>query len=214
MDPLWIVLIIVLVVGSYVLIRRRVGKVREVLEFLALERGGQVRGTFGSYPQLTFQHDGVTLLVSAMPGTSGTAGGRHTSPQTFAQLQLPSAPEALFFRIRSRSIQTAGERLFGLEDVRIGDAAFDDRFVIETRDVDRLRELLSPDLRRRIAELDGRRGVHVSLERVKGFDGTGWSTEPRLDVTIDEVSTQRQDYADLIDTALLLLERIRTAAKP
>lgn len=202
--------ILVLVFACYLIVRRDARKVGKVLERLALERDGRVRSPFGSYPQLTFPNAGVDLLVSAMPGSSGAVTGNNSSPQTFAQLHLRSVPDALFFRVRSKSTQTAGERLFGLRDEKLGDAGFDDRFVVEAQDVDRLRELLSPEVRKRIIDLDRGRGVRVALERVKLFNG---NERPRLDVAIDQISTERQDYVDLIETALSLQERIDEATK-
>jgi hypothetical protein len=208
MQAFWIGLI-VLVPVCYVILQRDVRKVRKILDILAIEHDGQVRNVFGSYPQLRFQHDGNTLLVSAMPGSSAT--GSRTPQHTFAQFYLPAVPESLYFRIRSRSTQTAGEQLFGLKDKQIGDAGLDDRFVIETEDEDRLRELLSPETRERILRLSEDRGIHVSLGKVKHFNGKDWVEEPRLNVSINRVSTSRQDYVDLIDTALDFLARINKA---
>jgi len=205
--------IIALVIAGYVVVRRDVRKVRKILDFLAAERNGQVRNVFGSYPQLRFQDEGVTMLVSAISGSSGATTGRHSSPHTFAQCYLPSVPESLFFRIRSKSTQTAGEKLFGLKDKTLGDAELDDRFVIETQDEGRLGELLTGDIRERIVRLDREGGVNVSLEKIKYFNGTAWVEEPRLNVSIDKISTKRKDYVELTDTALLLKGRIQEFIK-
>jgi hypothetical protein len=205
--------LIALVIAGYVVVQRDVRKVRKILEFLAAERDGKIRNVFGSYPQLRFPHDGVTMLVSAMSGSSGGTTGSHSSPHTFAQCYLSSVPEALFFRIRSKSTQTAGERLFGLKDKQLGDTAFDERFVIETQDTARLNELLTQDLRRRIVDLEAERGVQVSLQKVKYFNGKAWVEEPRLNVAIDMISTERQDYAALIDAVLSLYDRIKEITK-
>jgi len=212
MQAFWIG-IIVLIFAGYVILQRQARKVRRILEILAIEHDGQVRSVFGSYPQLTFQHDGVKLLVSAMTGSSGAVTGSHSSPKTFAQCYLSSVPEALFFRIRSKSTQTAGEKLFGLKDKQLGDAMFDERFVIETQDTARLNKLLTPHLRRRIIDLAAGCGVRVSLEKIKYFNGKAWVEEPRLDVSINKSSTERQDYTALIDALLSLHDQIRDSMK-
>lgn len=211
MNAFWIG-VIALVVAGYAFVRRDVRKVRRILAFLAAEQNGQVRNVFGSYPQLRFQRNGMTILVSAMPGSSGAVSGSHSSPHTFAQFYSASVPEALYFRIRSKSIQTAGEKLFGLKDRQIGDAGLDDRFVIETQDTARLNSLLTPDIRRQIVDLAAEHAVHVSLEKVKYFNGKTWVEEPRLSVAIDGVSTRQQDYSALVDAALSFQNRIKELA--
>jgi hypothetical protein len=208
MSIFWITLIIIILAVGYVICKKEKRKIDEILKMLALERNGKIKKVFGTYSQLNFEYNNVNVIVSAMSGGGGS-GRSYRPPQTFAQFNFFSSPDKFFFRIRGKSTQTVIEKIFGFVEIQIGEPILDQQFFIQGRDQNFLRNLLNPNIQSKIIELNKGQGMEASFQKVKYFDGREWVEKPRFDVTIYKVSTEHQDYVDLIDTAILFCDQMR-----
>lgn len=213
MHIFWIVLIIIIAV-SYI-IRQKTKKIDVILRTLALGRNGKIKSVFGAYPQLTFQYKDIDILVSAMSGGTGGArsAGENRPPQTFAQFYSVFSPDNFFFRIRGKSTQTVIEKVLGFKDIQIGEPLVDNQFFIQGKDDNFARELLTQDIQRKIIDLNKGRGIEISFQEVKFFNGKEWVEKPRFDITIHKVSTEYQDYTNLIETAISFYEQMKKLIK-
>jgi hypothetical protein len=79
-------------------------------------------------------------------------------------------PTGFRFRVYRTSIFTGLGKLFGMQDLEIGDPPFDDGFVVQATEESRVRELLrSPRLRDLITQ---QKDIQLSVKDDEGFFGT------------------------------------------
>jgi hypothetical protein len=122
----------------------------------------------------------VTLHVDIHPDTVGEEGGPVTS------FTAPLPDETTFrFRIIKQKIKHDIGKLFGVQDVIVGHREFDDKFLIQTNDEAKVKELLSkPEvsealLKQEVIDFEIREhkiGAHK--ETVLGLEIEGGITEP------------------------------------
>lgn len=214
--PLYVIILIVAVVLiiGWQLHQRDRRRVHECLRKQAARLNGKVRpATLFTYPQLYFRYQDVEVLVSAMPGSSGH--GRARPPTAFAQFYFEIYPEYVF-RIRNKSVQTMIEKMLGLRDLQTGNSRFDDQFVVQSNNEDFIRHLLTSEIQNKLLEFNPAHGLDISFQKTTLYrDGrlVLGVERPRLDVTIEKIATDDQDYYRLIDTATMLYDRLWTFAE-
>jgi hypothetical protein len=122
----------------------------------------------------------VTLDIDIHPDR----GEEDEKPLTSFSVQLPD--ETSFrFKIQKQGLKHEIAKLFGMQDVVIGDREFDKKFLIQTNDVDKVKEVLSDDrvhselLKHPVVDFKIReRKIGANKEIVLGLDLEGGITEP------------------------------------
>ena len=118
-------------------------------------------GLFPQVPTASGQYAGRALRFYRF--TTGSGKQR----QTWQALGLACAnPHELTFRLEGQNMLTAIGVLLGMQDVQVGDPAFDRRFVVKTNAPDFLRAALLPEIRAALLQGWPSRagGPHVKLE--------------------------------------------------
>ena len=123
------------------------------------------------------QRPPVLGFLPALPTVDGERGGRAVrfftyttgsgkSRQTWQACGVRCEnPQGLTFQLGTQNALSRLGTLLGMQDVQVGDAAFDQRFVVKTSDPEFLRAALLPEVRTSLLECWGSRatGAHVKL---------------------------------------------------
>jgi hypothetical protein len=123
------------------------------------------------------QRPAVLGVFPAMPTVDGMRGGRAVSFFTFTtgsgkNRQTWQAcgvrcenPQGLTFQLGTQNALSRLGVMLGMQDVQVGDAAFDERFVVKTNAPDFLRAALLPEVRAELLRCWASRatGAHVKL---------------------------------------------------
>ncbi|WP_422928819.1 DUF3137 domain-containing protein [Singulisphaera sp. PoT] len=111
--------------------------------------------------------------------TYNKSEGKHSHPYT--RMRVPYLnPDGFRFKIYRKGPFTELGKLFGMQDIEVGDPDFDEAFVIQGNDEAKVKELLSSKSLR----------VHLSLQPRLHFqvkDDEGWF-KPRFPEGVDELS--------------------------
>lgn len=157
---------VLIVVVSTVLGRRQMLRAKANLAALAADLGLElgelppVLGVFPRLPTVRGQYGGRTLRFFSFTTGSGK------SRQVWQALGLSCAnPHGLTLQLGSQNFLSAIGTMLGMQDVQVGDAAFDQRFVVKTSDPDYLRAALLPELRAELLQRWSQRcmGANVKL---------------------------------------------------
>jgi len=157
----------VLMLGVAVLLGRRQAKrARENLAALARDLGLQldekppVLGVFAQTPTLSGDHGGRALRFF----TYSTGSGKNRQTWQACGVRCEN-PQGLTFQLGTQNALSRLGILLGMQDVQVGDAAFDARFVVKTSDADFLRAALLPEVRAALLRCWASRatGAHVKL---------------------------------------------------
>jgi hypothetical protein len=159
-DPAIVVVfvLVAIVVVAFSLLQS--GARRRNLESVARKYGGTVTSTWLSETDLELNVDGVPAHLSYHPGS------KNRSP--FTRILFNATPPGRL-RIVVDGFWESLKRAFGSEDLEIGDAAFDQAFVIQGSPLNWVRATLDAETRTRICRLSALgsgflRGSSVSLE--------------------------------------------------
>lgn len=122
----------------------------------------------------------VTLDIDIHPDR----GEEDEKPLTSFSVQLPD--ETSFrFKIQKQGLKHEIGKLFGMQDVIIGNREFDKKFLIQSNDVEKVKEVLSDDrvyselLKHPVVDFKIReRKIGANKEIVLGLDLEGGITEP------------------------------------
>ena len=119
-----------------------------------LWQGARVQGSHGEWT--------VTLDTFTVPV--------HKTYVTYTRMRAPYVnPDGFRFTIYRKNIFSGMAAFLGMQDVEIGDRAFDDDFVVKATDEGRARTLFSsPRLRELI---DAQRNIHLSVKDDEGCFG-------------------------------------------
>jgi hypothetical protein len=135
----------------------------ELWRQLAAQAGGTLK-------ERNFWHGTeVRAQVGAWTLTLDVSGGKYP----FTRLRAPYVnPEGFHFHVYRGSIFSGLAKLLGTQDIVVGDPAFDQAFMVKATDPQRIRDLLTPDLRARLM-------AHPSLSlQVKDDEGLFGETFP------------------------------------
>ncbi len=200
MYILWIVFIIAAIVGWY-FFQKDNQKISIALKKQALQRSGTVKKVFASYPQLSFYHKEVSILVSAIHGENG--------PFTSASFHTTIFPDYCNFRIISRSRPTiVMETRLELKKVKTGQPEFDSKFIIRAKEKEFIRSLLTPKIQSELLELGAKHGLEVRFLSKKLSNAKNSIKKFRFGIFIEHLLTENQDYERLIETAIMFYEQM------
>ena len=166
---------------------------RVAFGMLVPQYGGQITSSLMTLPSWSLEIDGATAQVSALAGGALSGGGGRL-PSTFINVQM-AVPERLHGALYPQQGLRFLARLSRDPDVKTGDAAFDERFVVHGEDAAGMRELLDAELRQQLLRRPG-------LVRVMISGGS-------FSVAILELTHKRADIEWLIETAHVLRRRLQ-----
>jgi hypothetical protein len=148
------------------MLRRVFGPSRdEVWRQLSAEVGGQyVEAGFCQNARVQASHGEWTLTLDTYTVQAGK------SYITYTRMRAPFVnPDGFRFTVYRRSVFSGLATFLGMQDVDVGDPAFDEDFVVKATDEGRVRTLFtSPRLRELI---DAQRDIHLSVKDDEGWFG-------------------------------------------
>ncbi|MBI5193071.1 MAG: DUF3137 domain-containing protein [Nitrospirae bacterium] len=189
-----IAIVLIIVVSAFVKGRANKGML-QALKRQAVKRGGDVKGgTLLYYPRLSLEFDGVSFIISAMPG-GGTRGRR--GDMTYVDFSVPSLQDQ-FFRImrKSESVQSAIDSLLSVKEIKIGNEEFVRMFKVKGNDEYFISEILFPEIQNDLMKCTNKQ---LDIKFEKG----------RFLLSIDGIATSDQDYDKVIETSVLFLNRLK-----
>jgi hypothetical protein len=147
-------------------LRRLFGPSREeVWRRLSEEIGGRyVDGSWSKSGRVDVTHGEWTVTLDTYAVSNGK------TVVVFTRMRAPYVnPEGFRFTVYRRSVFSGVGKWFGMQDVEIGDAEFDDDFIVKATDESRVRQLLSST---RLRELLGAQpSIHFSVKDDEGWFG-------------------------------------------
>ena len=93
---------------------------------------------WGAVDLLKYRHEGWEILLDTFSVSRGEGGS-----VTYTRVQVPfSNPQGLGFKIYRESFLSSVGKLFKMQDIEIGNAAFDSKFIIKGNDEGKIKLLL------------------------------------------------------------------------
>lgn len=134
----------VAVMGALILFSIASSGRRKNLKVVAERLGGTLVSGFVSGDQVEFKVGRIPAILSCHPGS------KYQSPST--RLQFDQSPRGRL-RVFPEGVVASIRKVFGAQDIQIGDPRFDERFIIQGAPEDWVREILDGESRRRIFAL-------------------------------------------------------------
>ena len=187
MSNIWIIIIVIIVIAIIYSMRRH-SNIKRIFESQALKRNGTIKGRFMN-STLTFSHQDHTVTVSTYPGS------KHQSAYTRVVTDVNN-PKEHKMKIYGESWASGIGKKLGMQDIQIGTSDFDDRFMIKGNDEYFVVQLLTYNVQDKLLALRKNRPV-VSLEHNQFM------------INVPKVLKAEEEYNLLIDTALLLIDRMK-----
>ena len=137
----------------------------EVWRELSSEVGGEfIEGSFTQSSKVRVKVKEWTITLDTFTVST------QNSSSTYTRMRAPFVNADQFrFTIYRRSVFTNLGKLLGMQDIEIGDAAFDEAFVIKANDQSKVRELF------RLAKLremvDSQPSIHLTVKDDEGWFG-------------------------------------------
>ncbi len=161
--------VVVVIGGSLLLSRWQAKRARGNLAALARDLGLQLEekppalGVFPQLPTVSGSHGGRALRLYTF--TTGSGKQR----QAWQALGIACEnPHGLTFQFGTQNVLTALGVLLGMQDVRIGEPVFDERFVVKTNAADFLRAALLPEIRAVLLQRWPARGPGANVKLAGG----------------------------------------------
>lgn len=135
----------------------------EIWRKLCAEIDGQyVDGGFWKGDAVKATHGSWTVTLDTYTVSDGKTS------TTFTRMRAPFANSNGFrFTVYRKSLFSGIGKWFGMQDIEIGDPAFDDAFILKSNDETKLRELLGDAKMREL--LQGQPAVYFSVKDDEGF---------------------------------------------
>jgi hypothetical protein len=188
LEYFWYAVIAGAAILSLVVIRRRHAEYKRLLREQALKRRGKLIGGFLTSPKLLFNHKGNNILIDSSRGSYGSRIAYTRARSSFVltidgKLTVGTEPPG-----------AAISKWLGMQDIEIGNAEFDDEFLIKSDQESFAREFLTSEVQRKLLDLGNlylqvRRGELVLYIWYLLYDSMG--------------------YDNFIDTAISLLENAK-----
>jgi hypothetical protein len=165
--------------------QRRMRATAALFRALAMRHGGRVvDGTWLSWPMLELHHQGRTTTVRPV------SGGRNRPDRTRVAIDT-GLPAALRLVVQVRGPFAKLTRVWGLEQIEVGNAAFDRAFVIQGEPAGLARARLSAAVQAQLQHLR-KRNPRLAL------------TNGRLTLTVDRIPRDAAGFEELITGAAIL----------
>ena len=142
----------------------------EIWQQIATDIGGEfIEGGFWDENVVVYKHGEWQIVLDTCTVTVST--GATTTATTYTRMRAPFInKDGLYFKISREGFFSSIGKLFGMQDIEIGDRFFDDQFVIKGNSPEKIKLLLADD---RIRELCQRLpGIHLWIKDDEGMFGT------------------------------------------
>ncbi|HWB10218.1 MAG TPA: hypothetical protein VG826_13390 [Pirellulales bacterium] len=148
----------------------------EIWRQLCDQVGGEfVAGRFWTGSKVQVQHKQWTVTLDTFTESHGEHGSR-----TYTRMRAPYVNKDGFrFTVYRRGFFSDLGKLFGMQDVEIGEPEFDDAFIIKGNDEEKLRKLFADPRVRQLFERQPK--IHLSVR-----DDEGWF-QARFPEGVDEL---------------------------
>ncbi|KAB2879323.1 DUF3137 domain-containing protein [bacterium] len=131
----------------YLAVRQR-RKLRKSFAFFAERLGCPASiptGFFGGFPSLNGVYRKRSLRVYMFSRSSGSGKNRRSKTYTAFTLHVDN-PDDFQFNVYEQGFFTTLLTKFGMQDISIGDEAFDKEFIVKSNNEEKIRSMLSPML--------------------------------------------------------------------
>ena len=138
----------------------------EIWAQIATDIGGEfIQGGFWGKDVLIYKHGEWQILLDTYVVSAGT------SSYTVTRMRAPFVnKDGLYFKISRQGFFGSIGKLFGMQDIEIGDPFFDKQFIIKGNNPEKIKLLLAD---RNIKELCQRQPrIHLSIKDDEGWFGT------------------------------------------
>lgn len=196
MFPLFMLIIIGLMIvigifGVYYALNQ-MKKAKALIDGQALKRNGTLRGRL-AYPELLFPHLDHHVKVRSF------GGGKDSPPQTWVEVTLNQTIEETI-RIYRESWASGLGKALGLQDIQIGNDQFDNQFIIKGSDEYFVMNLLTFDIQNKLIEIR----EYVPLLKIR---------KNRLKLQVQHIPRSEEEYDQLIETVLKVIDRLKELHK-
>ncbi len=147
------IFIVIFAVSIFFGVRQR-KKIREQFAAFAAKLGCEAHipeGFFGGLPSCRGKYRKRNLTVYMFTRSSGSGKNRRTTTYTAFTLDVTN-PEGFEFNIYEQGLFSTLLTKFGMQDIRIGDEAFDKEFIIKSNNESMVRAMLTPAILSRFME--------------------------------------------------------------
>jgi hypothetical protein len=202
MGFLWVLFGVAAIAGWYFM-RKDSRAMSIALRDQSTKYNGVLTKPFGSYPQLALRRHDTDFVASAMHG--------HNGPFTYVYGTTDSLAEDCCFKITSRSMPThVMEMSRELRKIKTGWPRFDQAFVTRCKVEALIRSLLTPEIQEQLHKLDGGRGLEVRVLKTEPKNANGSQPTYRFDLSVERLLTDAQEYAALIETAIIIYAEVKS----
>ena len=141
----------------------------EIWTQIATDIGGEfIEGGFWGKDVLIYKHGEWQILLDTY--TTTALAGQVTTTTTYTRMRAPFInKDGLYFEISREGFFSTIGKLFGLEDIEIGDPAFDEQFEIKGNNPEKIKLLLADARIRKLCEQQPQ--IHFKIKDDEGRFG-------------------------------------------
>jgi len=176
---------------------------RGLMQQMATETGGHVVqsifGSGGEADKIQIKHGEWTVTVdlyteeTALDVVETLLVNHFHQGQLYTRIRAPYITgDGFRFTICAKSALSGAAKWFGMQDIEVGDPGFDSQFVIQSNNVDKVRQLFSDA---KIRELLQKMPVVTMMVR----DDEGYFTMPEFPPDTDELCVMAPDYPTTVE---------------
>lgn len=182
--------VIIISIGYFVLLIKRIKKLDDILEHQATKRKGEVKKSlpFG-YPGLTFNYYSNQVDIYIRPGS------KHSPPSTELTIRL-SYPASNTLSIYKEDISSKIGKKLGAQDIELGFESFDKDVMIKSSDEYFARKILTGDVQDLVLKIINKHRAYISLK------------DDILMIVIRKIIFEESEYDELIDTGLKIVDKL------
>ena len=142
----------------------------EIWQQIATDIGGEfIEGDFWDENVVVYKHGEWQIVLDTCTVTVST--GATTTATTYTRMRAPFInKDGLYFKISREGFFSSIGKLFGMQDIEIGDRFFDEQFVIKGNSPEKIKLLLADDRIRKLCQRLP--GIHLWIKDDEGMFGT------------------------------------------